>query len=114
VIERRLLALWSVPPLLFFVLEHVGQAGYLLILPATLLLQAVAILTTGAHLALAVQRLHRAFQGRRWSAPQMYPDALWGLSVRVPAVLAILVALTGAAVVYLDASLGRLLEPSHA
>jgi hypothetical protein len=44
----------------------------------------------------------------------MYPDALWGLSVRVPAVLAILVALTGAAVVYLDASLGRLLEPSHA
>ncbi len=111
--ERRLLALWIVPPLLFFVLVHVGQAGYLLfILPATLLLQAVAILATGASLEPVVRRflqgLHRQLSGltgRLNPLPQLHAS--------MPEFLAAVVALTGAAVFLWsdnDLSLGALAE----
>lgn len=95
-VEQRLLALWVVPALIFFVLVHIGQAGYLLlILPATMLLQAVAILATGAHLAPAVQRLFRAM-GRQVPGSGLLPGAFRRLTGHAPEALAALVALASA------------------
>jgi hypothetical protein len=72
--EGRFLALWIAPPVLFYVLGHFGQAGYVLtFLPAVVILLARALVETVT----------------AGSAPRVRPERRWALTLAalVPLVL---------------------------
>jgi hypothetical protein len=100
-VERRLLLLWTGPAALFFVLVHVGQAGYLLLLlPATMLLQAAAIFVLAAQLTVLLRRAacHRWLSSLLGAASGFRMAAAARAAQYLPELLAALAALGGAAV----------------